>query len=135
MSCFLERKFFLRYIVPINLGPTGSRNKLALPKSHLSPMKYMQITNQAYAVILAGGTLQPVEETRVRLFPGLSLDQVQFFTCKHIVPPESILPIALSRGPSGKAFDFSYNSRNSPSMVSPELLEFLSSWLQFSPNV
>lgn len=76
--------------------------------------------NQAYAIVLAGGTLQPIEETRVRLFPGLSVDQVRFFTCKHIVPPESILPIAISCGPSGKAFEFSYNSRSSSSMVSTE---------------
>lgn len=77
----------------------------------------LQILVDAYAVILAGGTLQPIEETRLRLFPGVLTDQIQFFTCNHIVPPESILPIAVSRGPSGMVFDFSYNSRSSPSMV------------------
>ena len=51
----------------------------------------MQILEEAYAVVLAGGTLQPIEETRVRLFPNLSINELQFFTCKHIVPPESIL--------------------------------------------
>ncbi|ONK80248.1 uncharacterized protein A4U43_C01F15530 [Asparagus officinalis] len=78
---------------------------------------FSEIMSQAYAIVLAGGTLQPIDETRVRLFPGLSVDQVKFFTCKHIVPPESILPIAVSRGPSGKAFDFSFNSRSSPCMI------------------
>ncbi|XP_073110578.1 uncharacterized protein [Elaeis guineensis] len=76
-----------------------------------------KIAGQAHAVVLAGGTLQPIEETRMRLFPGLALDQVHFFTCNHIVPPENILPIAVSRGPSGMTFDFSYNSRNTPSMI------------------
>jgi len=88
-------------------------------------MKFLQILNQSSAIVLAGGTLQPIEETRVRLFPGLSADKVHFFTCKHIIPPESILPIAVSRGPSGKTFDFSYNLRSSPSMVSTKLLSFL----------
>lgn len=73
--------------------------------------------DQTHAIVLAGGTLQPIEESRVRLFPHLSIDRVQFFTCKHIVPPESILPVAVACGPSGLTFDFSYNSRSSPSMV------------------
>lgn len=73
---------------------------------------------QAHAVILAGGTLQPIEETRERLFPWLSPNKFHFFSCSHIVPPESILPVALSCGPTGKSFDFSYGSRSSSAMVS-----------------
>uniref|UniRef100_A0A0E0PJ32 Helicase ATP-binding domain-containing protein n=1 Tax=Oryza rufipogon TaxID=4529 RepID=A0A0E0PJ32_ORYRU len=83
-----------------------------------------KITCDAYAVILAGGTLQPIEETRLRLFPNLPPSDIKFFTCNHIVPPESILPIAVTRGPSGKAFDFSYSSRSSHTMIE-ELGRFL----------
>ncbi|XP_042433064.1 ATP-dependent DNA helicase DDX11-like [Zingiber officinale] len=78
---------------------------------------FSEVLDQAYAVVLAGGTLQPIEETRVRLFPNLSRDEVHFYTCNHIVPPESILPIVVSHGPSGIDFDFSYNSRNSSNMI------------------
>ncbi|KAB2612824.1 ATP-dependent RNA helicase DDX11 [Pyrus ussuriensis x Pyrus communis] len=74
---------------------------------------FSEIVDQAHAVVLAGGTLQPIEETRERLFPWLPLNQLQFFSCSHIVPPESILPVAVSRGPSGHTFDFSYSSRRS----------------------
>ena len=77
----------------------------------------LQVTRDAYAVILAGGTLQPIEETRLRMCPSLAPADIKFFTCNHIVPPESILPIAVTRGPSGMTFDFSYSSRSSPSMV------------------
>lgn len=62
--------------------------------------------------------MQPIEETRERLFPWLCRDQLFFFSCGHIVPPQSILPIVVSHGPSGKSFDFSYTSRSSPSTVS-----------------
>lgn len=79
---------------------------------------FLQVVNQAHAVILAGGTLQPIEETRERLFPWLPPNQLHFFSCSHIVPPESILPIAVSHGPTGKSFDFSYRSRSSSTMVS-----------------
>ncbi|XP_042436794.1 ATP-dependent DNA helicase DDX11 isoform X2 [Zingiber officinale] len=78
---------------------------------------FSEVLDQAYGVVLAGGTLQPIEETRVRLFPNLSRDEVHFYTCNHIVPPESILPIVVSHGPSGVDFDFSYNSRNSLNMI------------------
>ncbi|GMH15966.1 hypothetical protein Nepgr_017807 [Nepenthes gracilis] len=77
----------------------------------------MQIVNEAHAVVLAGGTLQPIEETRERLFPWLPPDKFRFFSCSHIVPSESILPIAVSTGPSGLSFDFSYSSRNMPKMM------------------
>ncbi|KAL5697514.1 RNA helicase [Ranunculus cassubicifolius] len=78
---------------------------------------FSEIVDQAHAVVLAGGTLQPIEETRERLFPRLSPDQIGFFSCGHIVPPQSILPIAVSRGPSGTSLDFGYTSRSSPSMI------------------
>lgn len=79
---------------------------------------FSQIVDKAHAVVLAGGTLQPIEETRERLFPRLTPDHFHFFSCSHIVPPESILPVAISRGPSGRSFDFSYSSRSSPEVVS-----------------
>ncbi|KAL6334921.1 hypothetical protein AAG906_023726 [Vitis piasezkii] len=78
---------------------------------------FSEIVDQAHAVILAGGTLQPIEETRERLFPRLTSDQFHFFSCSHIIPPESILPVALSHGPSGQSFDFSYSSRSSSIMI------------------
>ncbi|KAK6914888.1 ATP-dependent helicase, C-terminal [Dillenia turbinata] len=78
---------------------------------------FSEIVDQAHAVILAGGTLQPVEETRERLFPWLTLDKFHFFSCGHIVPPDSILPVAVSCGPSGQSFDFSYSSRSSSNMI------------------
>ncbi|XP_059644608.1 uncharacterized protein LOC132286308 [Cornus florida] len=78
---------------------------------------FSEIVDQAHAVILAGGTLQPIEETRERLFPWLPSDQLHFFSCSHIVPPESVLPVAVSCGPSGQSFDFSYSSRSSLIMI------------------
>ncbi|MED6158296.1 hypothetical protein PIB30_031463 [Stylosanthes scabra] len=78
---------------------------------------FSEIVDQAHAVLLVGGTLQPIEETRERLFPWLPPNQLHFFSCGHIVPPDSILPIAVSRGPSGRSFDFSYSSRSSTDMM------------------
>ncbi|KAG6788944.1 hypothetical protein POTOM_005022 [Populus tomentosa] len=94
---------------------------------------FSEIVDEAHAVILAGGTLQPIEETRERLFPWLPPNQLHFFSCSHIVPPESILPIAVSRGPSGQSFDFSYSSRSSLVMIE-ELGLLLCNLVAFVPE-
>ncbi|PIN05902.1 Helicase of the DEAD superfamily [Handroanthus impetiginosus] len=78
---------------------------------------FSEIIDQAHAVILAGGTLQPIEDTKERLFPSLHRDQLQFFSCGHIIPSENILPVAVKHGPSGQAFDFSYKARSSSTMI------------------
>ncbi|CAG7895106.1 unnamed protein product [Brassica rapa] len=78
---------------------------------------FSEVVDEAHAVVLAGGTLQPIEETRERLFPWLPSNQLQFFSCSHIVPSESIMPIAVSHGPSGQSFDFSHSSRSSTEMI------------------
>ncbi|KAL8250153.1 hypothetical protein R6Q59_033846 [Mikania micrantha] len=78
---------------------------------------FHEIVNEAHAVVLAGGTLQPIEETRVRLFPWLLPDQLHFFSCDHIISSDNILPISVSTGPSGQSFDFSYSSRSTSAMV------------------
>ncbi|KAJ8560064.1 hypothetical protein K7X08_004122 [Anisodus acutangulus] len=78
---------------------------------------FFEILNQAHAVILAGGTLQPIEETKERLFPWLPPDQLHFFSCGHIIPSENILPIVVPQGPSDHSFDFSYSTRSSSVMI------------------
>ncbi|XP_076952036.1 uncharacterized protein LOC143625638 [Bidens hawaiensis] len=99
---------------PIESGQQGGYLKYVM----LTGEKiFHEIVNEAHAVVLAGGTLQPIEETRVRLFPSLPPDQLHFFSCGHIISSDSILPISVSTGPSGQSFDFSYNSRSTSSMV------------------
>ncbi|GKB85790.1 ATP-dependent DNA helicase DDX11 [Tanacetum coccineum] len=78
---------------------------------------FHEIVTEAHAVVLAGGTLQPIEETRARLFPWLLPDQLQFFSCGHIISSDNILPISVSHGPSGQSLDFSYSSRSTSAMV------------------
>lgn len=86
-------------------------------ENHFLLHYYLQILNQAHAVILAGGTLQPIEETKERLFPWLPPDQLHFFSCGHIIPSANILPVVVPQGPSGHSFDFSYSARSSSVMV------------------
>ncbi|KAF3641252.1 putative Peroxidase 48-like [Capsicum annuum] len=98
-KCSMEQGGFLKYVML-----TGEKI-------------FSEILNQAHAVILAGGTLQPIEETKERLFPWLPPDQLHFFSCGHIIPSENILPIVVPQGPSGHSFDFSYSVRSSSVMI------------------
>ncbi|KAL1551550.1 RNA helicase [Salvia divinorum] len=78
---------------------------------------FSEVLDQAHAVVLAGGTLQPIEETKERLFRSLNLNELPFFSCGHIVPSKNILPVAVKLGPSGRSFDFSYKARSSSTMI------------------
>jgi len=71
-------------------------------------------------VVVAGGTMQPLDEFRNQLFlsAGGTAERLTEFSCGHVIPPENILPIALASGPSGKQLDFSYQTRTMPTMVS-----------------
>ncbi|KAK9511713.1 hypothetical protein O3M35_000321 [Rhynocoris fuscipes] len=79
----------------------------------------IDVIKEARSVILAGGTMEPISEFKERLFEvcGVSSDRINTFSCGHIVPKENILPIVVCKGPSGKIFDFSFNSRSSPEMI------------------
>ena len=65
------------------------------------------------AVLVAGGTMQPLWEFRYQLFgaAGAPQDRIVNFSCGHVIPPEYVLPIALTRGPSNKELDFSWSQR------------------------
>lgn len=71
------------------------------------------------AVIVAGGTMQPMSEFRVQLFEcaGAAPERVTEFSCGHVVPPQNILPLIVPTGPSSLQFDFSYRSRYKTEMV------------------
>ncbi|KAK3140457.1 hypothetical protein QOZ80_5AG0401340 [Eleusine coracana subsp. coracana] len=143
VACFQALADFLRSLVNCN---DDGRIIVAKPKlieqTEAGYLKFVmlsaekifsEVTRDAYAVILAGGTLQPIEETRLRLCPSLPKREIKFFTCNHIVSPESILPISVTHGPSGMPFDFSYKSRSSPAMIE-ELGRFLCNIVTIVPQ-
>ncbi|KAG6545059.1 hypothetical protein Mapa_013754 [Marchantia paleacea] len=103
---------------PARVHSPDSADSGSLKFVMLNAAKYFaEVLEQARAVILAGGTLQPVEELRVRLFPHLPEDRMHVFSCGHIVPPESILALAIGKGPNNRTFDFTYQSRSTPAII------------------
>ena len=45
-------------------------------------------------------------------FQILILERIVHFACGHVIPDENILPLVLTKGPSGRTLDFSYQFRD-----------------------
>lgn len=52
---------------------------------------FRDIVDEARCVILAGGTMEPIKEFLNNLFPYLNRDEIEIFTCGHIIPRENLL--------------------------------------------
>ncbi|CAH3188057.1 unnamed protein product, partial [Porites evermanni] len=79
---------------------------------------FTTIVREARAVVVAGGTMQPMSDFKDQLFTcaGLPSDNIVEFSCGHVIPAENLLSVALDKGPAGKEFDFTFQSRDSPDL-------------------
>ncbi|KAJ7323127.1 DEAD H (Asp-Glu-Ala-Asp His) box helicase 11 [Desmophyllum pertusum] len=79
---------------------------------------FTSVVREARAVIVAGGTMQPMSDFKDQLFTcaGLPSENILEFSCGHVIPAENLLSVALDKGPSGKELDFTYQSRDSPQL-------------------
>ncbi|KAK0346608.1 ATP-dependent DNA helicase chl1 [Friedmanniomyces endolithicus] len=77
----------------------------------LDPAVHFQdIVQDAQAVILAGGTMSPMDDYRHQLFPYLP--SLVTFSCGHLIPPSNLLIRTVASDQAGP-LDFSYKSRSS----------------------
>ncbi|XP_060101720.1 ATP-dependent DNA helicase DDX11 [Heteronotia binoei] len=80
---------------------------------------FAKVLKECRAVIIAGGTMQPVADFREQLLTcaGVGAGRIEEFSCGHVIPPDNILPIVLCSGPSGQQLEFTYEKRNLPQMM------------------
>uniref|UniRef100_A0A3B3VJ91 ATP-dependent DNA helicase DDX11 n=1 Tax=Poecilia latipinna TaxID=48699 RepID=A0A3B3VJ91_9TELE len=80
---------------------------------------FAQVLKECRAVIIAGGTMQPVSDFKRELLfsAGVKEERITEFSCGHVIPPENILPLVLCAGPSGQELDFTFQNRDSPQMM------------------
>ncbi|VDP32290.1 unnamed protein product, partial [Soboliphyme baturini] len=86
----------------------------------LNPAAHIRnVLDEAHSVILAGGTLEPVDELYDRLFDLCSIarSRISHFSCGHIVPKENLLPVIVCRGPRGGNMRFNYQTRTQPALM------------------
>lgn len=92
--------------------PVGLRYLLLNPERH-----FRDVVKESRSVILAGGTLEPLPALLRQLFDETELGRIHRFSCGHVIPPENLLVLTLCEGPSKVAFDFTFQSRSSPTLV------------------
>ncbi|XP_078076411.1 ATP-dependent DNA helicase DDX11 isoform X2 [Mustelus asterias] len=80
---------------------------------------FAEVVKECRAVVIAGGTMQPVEDFKAQLLlaSGVSADRLAEFSCGHVIPPENILPIIVCSGPSGQQLEFTYQKRDKPQLL------------------
>ena len=72
---------------------------------------FFDIASEAHAVVLASGTLSPLEPV-LQLFPEIPLDKMHRFSCGHVVGKERLIAIPLGSGPTGQVLDFRHEARS-----------------------
>ncbi|XP_077453402.1 ATP-dependent DNA helicase DDX11 [Stigmatopora argus] len=97
-----------------NLSESSVKFLLLNPAVH-----FAQVLKESRAVIIAGGTMQPISDFKQELLfsAGVQEERIAEFSCGHVIPPENILPIVLCNGPSGQELEFTYQNRDSPHMM------------------
>jgi chromosome transmission fidelity protein 1 len=98
---------------------TGFDTHSSLKYLLLNPsIHFIDVVNETRAIILAGGTMQPLSQFKTQLFPSVvsSSDLIEF-SCGHVIPPDHLLPVVMTCGPSSKMFDFTYNNRQNPALI------------------
>ncbi|XP_044533725.1 ATP-dependent DNA helicase DDX11 isoform X1 [Gracilinanus agilis] len=98
----------------------GSLSQSSLRFLLLNPsVHFAQVVKECRAVIIAGGTMQPVADFREQLLEcaGVGTERVVEFSCGHVIPPDNILPIVLCNGPSNQHLEFIYQKRDLPQLM------------------
>ncbi|XP_054242444.1 ATP-dependent DNA helicase DDX11 isoform X1 [Indicator indicator] len=102
------------------LNRQGTVGQSSLKFLLLNPaVHFAKVVEECRAVIIAGGTMQPVTDFREQLLSCAGVDpaRVVEFSCGHVIPPENILPIILCSGPSNQQLEFTYQTRDRPHMM------------------
>jgi chromosome transmission fidelity protein 1 len=77
---------------------------------------FQEIIQDCRSIILAGGTMEPTFEFTEQLFKKCQ-NRVEIHCFGHVVPKESILPLALSHGCSNKEFLFTFQQKENLEML------------------
>jgi len=88
------------------------RYMLLDPTSH-----FRDIVDEARSVILAGGTMSPMDDYFQYLFPYLSPGRIKTLSCSHIVPATSLNVFSVTHSQTGTDFDFKFSSRSNSGMI------------------
>lgn len=87
---------------------------LALKYMLLDPTYHFKdIVEDARAVVLAGGTMSPMDDYARHLFAYVDPGRLKTWSCGHIIPPENLIAMPVATASDGTSFEFTFEKRGS----------------------
>jgi chromosome transmission fidelity protein 1 len=80
-------------------------------------VNFKEIVEEARSVVLLGGTMRPFSHFVDQLFLHLPAEKVKVMACPHVVPPENVLAVSLSAGPTGTKLSLTYQHRGESGVI------------------
>ncbi|WVR05438.1 hypothetical protein IAU60_002454 [Kwoniella sp. DSM 27419] len=105
--------------VLLSLDQLPSGNKVVTIKYVLlNPAeRFKEVVEQARSVVLAGGTMEPVSDFMLQLFPSIPKDRFTTLSCAHVIPKENLLTQVVCAGPRKTEFEFKYSNREDEGLL------------------
>lgn len=91
------------------------------------------LVTSARSVILAGGTMEPMNDFYTQLMPSVPREQFTTFACGHIVPREHVLGMVVQHGPKGMPLEFTHEAWQNTQLLD-ELANTLSNYINIVPR-
>lgn len=99
-------------------SPADTAPQVSLKYQLLNPSESFSSLNTASrAIVMAGGTMEPISDIRKQLLPSLPSERWSTFSCGHIVPSENLFCSIVPSGPRGVPFDFTYGKRGDTALL------------------
>lgn len=97
---------------------TKEDNEITLKYMLLDPtFHFKEIVEEARAVILAGGTMSPMDDYIKHLFSYTSPSRIMTLSCGHVIPPSNLVAWPMIQGNDGIDFDLTFEKRKAKSMI------------------
>lgn len=91
-----------------------SNNSISINYMLLDPSAvFKEIVDQAKCVLLCGGTMEPMSDYVDYLFPSVSKEKINRFTCGHVIPKENLEVFPVKQFKEFQ-FEFLFDKRNNP---------------------
>ncbi|CAK9814513.1 ATP-dependent DNA helicase DDX11 [Anthophora plagiata] len=111
-NCCTDGRIFV--IPGSTIGQSIIKFLLLNPAAH-----FHDIVRDARAVILAGGTMAPMNEFTEQLFiaAGAIPERIITFSCDHVISRENIACSIITHGPTGIEFEFNFQNRQNVKLL------------------
>ncbi|KAL7410162.1 helicase C-terminal domain-containing protein [Mrakia frigida] len=78
---------------------------------------FRDVVEEVRSVVLAGGTMEPVSDFHLQLFPQVESSRFSNFSCGHVIPKENLQTLVLTKGPKGRDLEFKFDNRGDETLL------------------